>query len=626
MQVQKNHDRMAETLQHMKRDYYREVDHLRAQISLSKRDPNFEPDNVFFFDPSAYQIPAWEAVVEQLDDKRLQRELLAEQDGSSIRHIPIHMVCQNCRNRFQLGELQSVDETTQTEVLCNCDCVDQTTQTQAPDSCDTAVPVTPALVEPPSIEDAKPVEPPSIEDAKPVDAQDNEMVWSSLVGDRKDLIELTSQATQTDQVTEFPVVASGSNASHLCPADLHHLEDQGQKSKKSLPRPTATAMMGQNESSITGASIAEDSLQTVATKARRRAPHESHLAKASDNFASIPCANLSKASASLQQCFHAWKSRIVARRRRNTKKIAAQLVKRQLAAVEAHIKRMAFAGWRHAVMANATKPYPREEPSLGSEAELRAIQEPSANVTGERHLERPVSEPKLVARNDGSHNFRPSSEPTLASRGERRLHNLRPSCNPQLASHTEDHSKNAGPALRSPSATCSHQGTQSNGHAPIRHQFLGVNDSEERRKERRGTDIEEDKLRALDKMTKPYLRRGAHVPHSLRKNSKGGGEQNEASSRQRVQVQLTLFDADVDVSTHDSRCSPLSTPQDFFQQDNYKCNRFQRQAMRNGLTHVASLPAFGSAAQRSPTQSPQPLPGRPTCASQAKGRVSYASN
>jgi hypothetical protein len=48
-EVQKNSEYMTRTMQNMKRDYYKEIDNLREQLSRKSRDPNFEPDNVFFF-------------------------------------------------------------------------------------------------------------------------------------------------------------------------------------------------------------------------------------------------------------------------------------------------------------------------------------------------------------------------------------------------------------------------------------------------------------------------------------------------------------------------------------------------------------------------------------------------
>jgi hypothetical protein len=48
-EVEKNSEYMTKTMQTMKRDYYREIDHLREQLSRKSRDPDFESENVFFF-------------------------------------------------------------------------------------------------------------------------------------------------------------------------------------------------------------------------------------------------------------------------------------------------------------------------------------------------------------------------------------------------------------------------------------------------------------------------------------------------------------------------------------------------------------------------------------------------
>jgi len=94
---------MVETMATMKRDYYREIDSLREQLSRRDNDPNFEPDlSVFFFDPSSYRLPSWEEILEKLDDMRMKRELLHEElGGDKIRKVPMHMLCKSCRGRFQ---------------------------------------------------------------------------------------------------------------------------------------------------------------------------------------------------------------------------------------------------------------------------------------------------------------------------------------------------------------------------------------------------------------------------------------------------------------------------------------------------------------------------------------------
>lgn len=104
-QVESHFSEMAETIQRMKRDYYREIDHLREQLSRSARDPRFKPDNVFFFDPEAHRLPSWQSIVDQLDGMRMKRELLKDElGGDRVRLVPVSMLCQACRRKFQSPE------------------------------------------------------------------------------------------------------------------------------------------------------------------------------------------------------------------------------------------------------------------------------------------------------------------------------------------------------------------------------------------------------------------------------------------------------------------------------------------------------------------------------------------
>eukprot|EP00927_Polykrikos_kofoidii_P056451 TRINITY_DN50571_c0_g1_i1.p1 TRINITY_DN50571_c0_g1~~TRINITY_DN50571_c0_g1_i1.p1 ORF type:complete len:735 (+),score=108.54 TRINITY_DN50571_c0_g1_i1:74-2278(+) len=104
--VESQFNDMTRSMQAMKRDYYREIDHLREQLSRRERDPNFEADDsVTFFDPDGYRLPVWQDILEQLDDNRLKRDLLREQlGGDRIRRVPLNMLCENCRNKFQTPE------------------------------------------------------------------------------------------------------------------------------------------------------------------------------------------------------------------------------------------------------------------------------------------------------------------------------------------------------------------------------------------------------------------------------------------------------------------------------------------------------------------------------------------
>lgn len=99
--VQRHCERLAGTVQQMKRDYYREIDHLREQIHSSRTKADFRPDKVTFFDPRVYEIPTWERIVEELDGLRMKRQLLVQQGGVLVREVPVHMLCEHCRHKFQ---------------------------------------------------------------------------------------------------------------------------------------------------------------------------------------------------------------------------------------------------------------------------------------------------------------------------------------------------------------------------------------------------------------------------------------------------------------------------------------------------------------------------------------------
>lgn len=103
--IESRFSELAETMQRMKRDYYREVDHLREQLSRKRRKPDFEPESVVFFDPSGYKLPCWQDVIAQLDGMRMKRDLLQnELGGEHIRRVPVNMLCERCRKKFQTPE------------------------------------------------------------------------------------------------------------------------------------------------------------------------------------------------------------------------------------------------------------------------------------------------------------------------------------------------------------------------------------------------------------------------------------------------------------------------------------------------------------------------------------------
>eukprot|EP00929_Paragymnodinium_shiwhaense_P114598 TRINITY_DN83036_c0_g1_i1.p1 TRINITY_DN83036_c0_g1~~TRINITY_DN83036_c0_g1_i1.p1 ORF type:complete len:762 (-),score=139.38 TRINITY_DN83036_c0_g1_i1:160-2445(-) len=102
-QVETRFSEMIETMTRMKRDYYREIDHLREQLSRQQRDPSHEYDpDVIFFDAGSYKLPSWKEILEELDNLRMQRELLREEisEGRN-RRVPLHMLCPRCRSKFQ---------------------------------------------------------------------------------------------------------------------------------------------------------------------------------------------------------------------------------------------------------------------------------------------------------------------------------------------------------------------------------------------------------------------------------------------------------------------------------------------------------------------------------------------
>lgn len=119
--IQKQFEHLTESVHLMKRDYYREIDRLREEIRKAKSDPTSPADSVIFFDPALYKIPTWETIVEKMDDLRMKRELLREQAGHSVKHVPTFLLCQKCREKFEDKDapVWSKDQGVQTEgVAC----------------------------------------------------------------------------------------------------------------------------------------------------------------------------------------------------------------------------------------------------------------------------------------------------------------------------------------------------------------------------------------------------------------------------------------------------------------------------------------------------------------------------
>eukprot|EP00927_Polykrikos_kofoidii_P066435 TRINITY_DN62034_c0_g1_i1.p1 TRINITY_DN62034_c0_g1~~TRINITY_DN62034_c0_g1_i1.p1 ORF type:complete len:738 (-),score=101.37 TRINITY_DN62034_c0_g1_i1:174-2318(-) len=105
------------TMQNMKRDYYREIDRLREQISRLKGNPAADvEERVQFFDPDFYRLPEWKEIVEQLDAERIKREALRDQAGRVFTRVPVHTLCASCQRKFLDGEDEnSCTRSTQTE-------------------------------------------------------------------------------------------------------------------------------------------------------------------------------------------------------------------------------------------------------------------------------------------------------------------------------------------------------------------------------------------------------------------------------------------------------------------------------------------------------------------------------
>eukprot|EP00928_Gymnodinium_smaydae_P026977 TRINITY_DN21013_c0_g1_i1.p1 TRINITY_DN21013_c0_g1~~TRINITY_DN21013_c0_g1_i1.p1 ORF type:complete len:847 (-),score=134.93 TRINITY_DN21013_c0_g1_i1:231-2648(-) len=66
------YERMARLLKEMRRDYWREIDHLRNNLREAlggKRVETLDPDKVVFFDPAAYDVPGWQAILNLVHER-----------------------------------------------------------------------------------------------------------------------------------------------------------------------------------------------------------------------------------------------------------------------------------------------------------------------------------------------------------------------------------------------------------------------------------------------------------------------------------------------------------------------------------------------------------------------------
>eukprot|EP00931_Biecheleriopsis_adriatica_P014708 TRINITY_DN11670_c0_g1_i1.p1 TRINITY_DN11670_c0_g1~~TRINITY_DN11670_c0_g1_i1.p1 ORF type:complete len:710 (+),score=144.50 TRINITY_DN11670_c0_g1_i1:310-2130(+) len=110
-EVSKNYEQMATTLQQMKLDYLREIGQLRDQLRARKNDPNTQPDDVTFFAPGAFRVPSWQSIVEELDERRKQRDVEAYKNGTMKfvpRYIPVEMFCRNCKGKLSAGDSKEI--------------------------------------------------------------------------------------------------------------------------------------------------------------------------------------------------------------------------------------------------------------------------------------------------------------------------------------------------------------------------------------------------------------------------------------------------------------------------------------------------------------------------------------
>lgn len=131
IEVQQRFEGMAQSLQFMRRDYYREIDFLREQISRLRRQPEHEVPKVTFFGRHTYEIPAWQDIVDVLDERRMRRELHIKDDEPILTKVPLQMVCPSCRSHFTKGTFPDpspCDAAMQTEELECCDAQTSTSE------------------------------------------------------------------------------------------------------------------------------------------------------------------------------------------------------------------------------------------------------------------------------------------------------------------------------------------------------------------------------------------------------------------------------------------------------------------------------------------------------------------
>lgn len=131
IEVQQRFEGMAQSMQLMQRDYYREIDFLREQISRLRKQPEHEVPKVTFFGRHTYEIPAWQDIVDMLDERRMRRELNIKDDEPILTKVPLQMVCPSCRSHFTKGTFPDpspCEAAMQTEELECCDAQTSTSE------------------------------------------------------------------------------------------------------------------------------------------------------------------------------------------------------------------------------------------------------------------------------------------------------------------------------------------------------------------------------------------------------------------------------------------------------------------------------------------------------------------
>jgi len=130
IEMHKSFEQIVTLFQKAKHDYYKEIDHLRNQLSNQQRHPEAKPADVIFFDPDAYRLPSWQEIADRIDVKRWGPKEGGDCTSTGQFVIPFKMLCARCKVRSsesqdsnsKIGEKQeqqeaSTDQSTQTDSL-----------------------------------------------------------------------------------------------------------------------------------------------------------------------------------------------------------------------------------------------------------------------------------------------------------------------------------------------------------------------------------------------------------------------------------------------------------------------------------------------------------------------------